>query len=203
MYPLDEPDPQKMARSVKRTGMVSIYELTGDQWKQVFQSSPQEASLYRMYDGPYGLPISLGGENGQASLLAIGKPGFPETGREAGSVVIYERGDNGWEPQSELLLAPGEHAPGALRISPNPGATFFGASVEFEKSRLAVVSTFANAVYVFERQDLDWIYQFRITPGQYGDDFQRRTVAMSGNCLILGSPGELGGGNIFVFNLPP
>jgi hypothetical protein len=86
----------------------------------------------------------------------------------------------------------------------DPGEAFFGAFVEFEESRLAVVSTFANTVYVFDRQDSEWVYRFLVTPAPgFGDDFQRRTVAMSGDSLLLGSPGELGGGYIFVFNLVP
>jgi hypothetical protein len=58
--------------------------------------------------------------------------------------------------------------------------------------------------YTYERQGQDWVYRFRITPGVvYGDDFQRRTVAMSDNSLLIGSPGELGGGYLFVFTIPP
>jgi hypothetical protein len=202
--PQDERDERAVIQSLRRTGIVTLYERAGDEWKKTFQTAPQEASLYRMYEGPFGIPVSLGGEAGKANLLAVGKPGFPGSGREVGSVVIYERGDRGWKPQAELSLAPGEQVPGALTmIFSEPGATFFGAYVDIEGNRLAVIATFANTVYVFERQGPGWVYRFRISPGaDYGDDFQRRTVAMSGNDLLLGSPGELGGGYAFVFNLP-
>jgi hypothetical protein len=101
------------------------------------------------------------------------------------------------------MLAPGELAPGALPFfSSDPAAAFFGSSVDIEGSRLAVIATFANTVDIFERQGQDWIYRFRISPGTaYGDDFQLRTVAMSGSVLAQGSPGELGGGEIFIFDL--
>jgi len=201
MYPLDEND---VASVLRRTGSVILFERTGDEWKQSFQTAPQEASLYRMYDGPYGIPVALGGEAGRASWLAVGKSGFPESGREQGSVAIFERGDRGWELRGELRLAPREAVPGALWLSredpEDPGATFFGADVEIEDNRLAVVSTFANSVYVFERQESGWAYRFRLIP-EYHDDFQRRTVAISGNRLLIGSPGELGGGSAFVFDL--
>lgn len=211
MYPVDERDEPASIKSLRRIGIVTLYERAGDQWKRTFQTDPQEASLYAMYgeDAPFGIPVSLGGEAGagKASWLAVGKPGFPKSGREVGSVAIYERGERGWKPQSELMLAPGEPVPGALPFfGPDPGAIFFGAFVEFEGNRLAVVSTFANTAYVFERQGPDWVYRFRIIPGVEDgdpDDFQRRTIAMSGNSLLLGSPGEIGGGIIFVFNLPP
>jgi hypothetical protein len=192
-------------RPLKRTGIVTLYERDGDQWIQNFQTPPQEVSLYKMYgEGPFGLPVSLGGEADKANLLAVGKPGFPESGRESGSVAIYERGEQGWVPQTELVLAPGEQVPGALPFFSEPGATYFGAFVDFEGNRLAVISTFANTVYIFEHQGSGWVYRYRITTGAVlWDDFQRRTVAMNGNELLLGSPGELGGGYIAVFKLPP
>jgi hypothetical protein len=73
-----------------------------------------------------------------------------------------------------------------------------------EGNRLGVVSTFANTAYVFERQGREWVYRFRATPGTTGgDDFMRRTVAFSDDRLLLGSPGDLGGGFISVFDLSP
>jgi hypothetical protein len=194
-------------KSFRRTGTVTLYERAGDQWKPTFQTAPQEASLYKMdKDGPFGISVSLGGETGagKATWLAVGKPGFHGSGRESGSVAIYERGERGWVLQTELMLAPGERIPGALPFFFEPGATFFGTFVNFEGNRLAVISTFANTAYIFERQGSGWVYHFRITPGMdNSDDFQRRTVAISGSELLLGSPGELGEGFVAVFNLPP
>jgi hypothetical protein len=204
--PDDPQDEQAMIRSLRSTGVVTLYDLDGDQWQQTFQTPPQEASLYRMREeGPFGLPIALGGQDGKANLLAVGKPGFTGSGREQGSVLLYERGRRTWDPQAELTLAPEEAAPGALPFfGPDPGGVFFGAFVDLEGNRLSVVSTFANTAYVFERQGSGWTYRFRMTPGGDGhDDFMRRTVALDGSTLLLGSPGDLGGGNVFVFELPP
>jgi hypothetical protein len=208
--PGDAPE-EVLIRSLISEGIVTLFERSGDTWNRTFQTEPQEAALYRMWEEvPFGLPISLGGEGGKAKFLAVGKPGFPGSGRETGSVAIFERGMRGWEPGAELMIADQEPVHGALRIfgqvrgnpGTDPGAAFFGAFVEFEGNRLAVVSTFANAVYVFDREEEAWNYQFLVTPAlEFGDDFQRRTVAMSGDRLLLGSPGELGGGYIFVFEL--
>ena len=199
-------DPKLYTLSLKTAGIVTLYEQTDGKWTQVYQTTPQEASLYKMYeDTPFGLPVSLTGEAGKATLLAVGKPGFTESGREAGSVMIYERKDGGWAPQAELMLAPDQLVDGGLPFfGPHPGSVFFGAYVDFDGNRLAVISTFANTVYIFENRDQGWMYRYRITPGAHlGDDFQRRTAAMSGSDLLIGSPGELGGGYIAVFNLSP
>jgi hypothetical protein len=204
--PASDLDEEAMLQSLKTEGIVTLFKREGDQWVQTFETAPQEASLYRMRpEGPFGLPISLGGEDGEASLLAVGKPGFFHSGREQGSVLIYERGSRGWQPQAELALAAGEAVPGALPFfGPDPGPIFFGAYVNLEGNRLGVVSTFANAAYLFERRETGWTYQFRMTPGTEGsDDFMRRTVALDGDTFLLGSPGDLGGGNLFVFELSP
>jgi hypothetical protein len=198
-------DPKLYTQSLKTAGIATLYEQTDGKWTQVYQTTPQEASLYKMYeDTPFGLPISLTGEAGRASLLAVGKPGFTESGRETGSVMIYERKDDGWAPQAELMLAPDVMVVGGLPFfGPHPGSVFFGAYVDFDGNRLAVISTFANTIYVFEHQSTGWVYRYLVTPGPvYGDDFQRRTGAMSGSDLLIGSPGELGGGNIYLFNIP-
>jgi hypothetical protein len=204
--PASDLDEEAMLQSLKTEGIMTLFKRDGDRWLQTFETAPQQAALYKMRpEGPFGLPVSLGGEDGEASLLAVGKPGFLRSGREQGSVLIYERGSHGWQPAAELALAAAEAAPGALPFfGPDPGPIFFGAYVNLEGSRLGVVSTFANTAYLFERQDAGWTYQFRLTPGADGsDDFMRRTVALDGNTFLLGSPGDLGGGNLFVFELSP
>jgi hypothetical protein len=206
--PADETDPKAVLLSLKTSGTVTLYERVGDEWQKTYQTAPQEASLYGMDASSFGLPVALGGEAGRATWLAVGKPGFAGSGRETGSVAIFERGDHGWKPQAELVLAYGEPVLGALLFfGHDPGPIFFGAFVRIEGNRLAVVSTFANTAYVFERQGQDWTYRSRLVPikvnGETGDDFQTRTVAMNGNYLLMGSPGELEGGEVYLFNLQP
>jgi hypothetical protein len=204
-----------------RTGIVTLYERSGDRWKQIFQTPPQQAfapavGFVSWEQHPFGIQISIGGEQGRASRLAVGKPGFVE--RDAaeggqpgsqpvpGSVVLYERGERGWAAQAELRMAPGELVPGASPIySSDPAAAFFGSSVDIEGSRLAVMAANANTVDIFERQGQDWIYRFRITPGGeiLYDDYQHRVVLLNGSNLFLGSPMELGDGGILQLELAP
>jgi hypothetical protein len=207
-----------------RSGYVTIYEQTGGEWQPVFETGPQEAALYPMAgDRQFGLHISLGGRDSQARWLAVGKPGFPSPGglygqrltgpgnptplpspRETGSVALFERGSNGWYAHMELALEPGRDVPTALKIFADEiGASFFGAYVEFQGEQLAVISTFADAVHVFqlnpdEKGNETWTYTHRYSPA-VGDDFMRRVVAMSRRTLVLGASGELGEGEIFIF----
>jgi hypothetical protein len=205
MPPLpDEPD----IEILRRTGTVAIYERAGEEWEQAFRVFV-EASLYMMLpDTPFGISVSLGGDAGQSRWLAVGRPGFPGSGRETGSVEIYAREKSGWALVAELALEPGEPAPGALPFfGPHPAAAFFGSYVDMEGSRLAVVSTFANAVHVFDRRGEGWQYRFMIftvnKDGHASDDFMRRVVALRDDQLLLGTPGDLGGGVMFLYDLPP
>lgn len=189
------------------SGIVTLYDQVGDGWEKIYQTEPQEVWLYRMVETLYGIPVAIGGEAGNATWLAVGKPGFAGSGRETGSVAIFERGESGWKPQSELVLAYGEPVSGALAFfGHDPGPIFFGSFVEIEGNRLAVISIFANTAYIFERDGKDWEYRYRLIPGKAEgtyDDFQRRTIAISGNDLLMGSPGELAGGELYLFYLQP
>ncbi len=195
-------DEDEFIKTLNRDAFVTLYEMKGDAWKQVYKSSPQAASLYRIRDeAPFGMPVSLGGSDGQARWLAVGKPGFTGSTREQGSVLLVEHTGKGWQPQAELMLSPGNAVPGSLPFfGSDPGPVFFGANVEMDGDSLAVISAFANTVYLFTHDDSGWVYQSRMTPGEaYMDDFMRRVVSLNGSSLVLGSPGDLGGGNVFEF----
>jgi hypothetical protein len=147
--------------SLYGAGAVTLYQRSGEEWLPVYHSPPQEAALFYIYEGPFGFPVALGGDDGQASWLAVGRPGFPGSGIETGSVAIFERQAQGWAPTAELHLEEGIPVNGALpsyffnqqETSPSDlGPVFFGASVVIQGDRLAVISTFANTAYLFERQ---------------------------------------------------
>ena len=207
--PTGTPDEAAMIRSLKTNGSVTLYERTQGQWKKTYQTGPLDLALY---DTPHTLPIALGGSAVQAEWLAVGRPGFPGSGRDAGSVAIFTRAERGWQPEKDLRLAAADPAPGELNIFqfartpvpslPDVGQAFFGYTVKAAGDRLGVVSMFSNSAYILERRGGEWVYLYRAIPEAFGDDFQHRTTAMAGTRLVLGSPGDLGGGHVLVFTLP-
>jgi hypothetical protein len=82
--------------------------------------------------------------------------------------------------------------PGHL-FSEAPAITFFGATVDLDVNQLAVTSGYANTTYVFERQELDWLYRFKIrsNDGEMSEDYAQ-VATISGDTLLLGTPGEFG-----------
>lgn len=188
----------------KRTGMVILYERRGSAWEEVFQTPPLEAYTpgLSLRKAP-GFPVALGGDLSTPRLLAVGATAHPQTSREQGSVMIYSRGQQGWVQQDELKLLRGKPVPGHMPFFvEDPASSFFGTMLAFEGDLLAVTSLFSNALQVFERQGEDWIYQVEITPGVNApDDWERRSLALDSSRLVLGAPGEIGGGAVFVFTL--
>lgn len=103
--------------------------------------------------------------------------------------------------------------PGHL-YSEDPEISFFGATADLDGNRLAVTAGFANATYIFERQGEDWSYRFSISPSREDvkgwEDFEdvmiwedfAQVAAISGDTLLLGTPGEFGD-SAYVFSLAP
>jgi hypothetical protein len=127
------------------TGYVTVYvfERAGHAWEESFRFTPEGEDLDLLFlpEANVGAAVGLGGGAGEANLLAIGLPGFPDwTGeldvglvgvnpdpveypdshRKSGAVYIFERGENGrWNPQATLRPAGWEDPPG-------PGSLFAG-----------------------------------------------------------------------------
>jgi hypothetical protein len=88
-------------------------------------------------------------------------------------------------------------------LSENPAITFFGSTVDLDENRLAVTSGYANATYVFEGGGRNWTYRFSLAPGRTSGDVWEdyaQVVRLSGDTLLLGTPGEFGN-SVYVFNL--
>lgn len=158
-------------------------------------------------------------------------PGYPPSPHQVGTVTILQRvADGDWQQQAVLTPATGEALPqpGFLFVSDptvlatiyepvnlsrmvfpghwyssDPATTFFGATVDLDGDRLAVTSGFANATHVFQRQeDGGWRYLAYIQSGdgEVTEDYAQ-IVALSGDTVLLGTPGEFGNSAVF-FHVP-
>lgn len=129
------------------TGNVTVYvfERNGDDWKESFRFTPEDSDADVLFFGEVnvGASVALGGVSGQAKLLAVGLPGFPDwsgvqdhigmfgvspeqipefpkSNRETGAVYIFERTEKGgWTQLATLKPAGWENPPG-------PGSLFSG-----------------------------------------------------------------------------
>ena len=256
-YALPPPEP---ARVLTGDVIVYVFERAGDAWKESLRFIPEGAEMDFLFlrEMNVGASVTLGGASGQANLLAIGLPGFPdwsgvqehvglsgvspqqkpefpESGHQTGAVYIFGRAEEGgWRRQATLRPTGWENPPGPGSLfsgvpsttdgnqgafdeaayyasvvypghvfSEDPEISFFGATVDLDENLLAVTAGYANATYVFEHQRQDWAYRFRIVPRPeepgLWEDFAQ-VVAISGDTLLLGTPGEFGN-SAYVFDL--
>lgn len=104
------------------------------------------------------------------------------------------------EPQYSLT---GYVFPGHF-YSENPEVSFFGTTVDLDGAALAVTAGYTNMTYIFEQQSQDWAARFKIRPrspdGGVWEDFAQ-VAALSGDTLLLGTPGEFGDA-VYVIDLP-
>jgi hypothetical protein len=76
-YVVSQPEPAEFL-----TGQVSVYvfERAGEAWEESFRFNPEgeEVDFLFLREVNVGAFVALGGFSGQANLLAVGLPGFPD-----------------------------------------------------------------------------------------------------------------------------
>lgn len=117
--------------------VVYVFERTRNAWQESFRFAPEEgeAELLFFREVNFGASVALGGGSGQANLLAIGLPGFPDwsevrehvlfgagnpdqtpvfpaSNRQTGAVYIFERSGENWRRQVTLKPAGWDDPPG-------------------------------------------------------------------------------------------
>jgi hypothetical protein len=139
-YASPQPDrPHFLAGNVT----VYIFERNGGAWTETLRFQPEgETELHFFRGVNIGAAVALGSGAGQADLLAVGLPGFPDwsgvqehvgmfgvnpdpellrlpkSNRQTGAVYLFERAENGgWSQQATLKPAGWQDAPG-------PGTTW-------------------------------------------------------------------------------
>jgi hypothetical protein len=203
------PDPEllRLPKSNRQTGAVYLFERAENGgWSQQatlkpagWQDAPGPGTLWS------GIMAAAEAEQGssEGGGYPAGQPPPPPPPPPPGGSATEEQDspDPGFSLVGPGLMGPVVF-PGHL-YSADPEVTFFGATVDLDRNRLAVTAGFANATYVFERQGRDWVYLFSVTPetqSQFWED-SAQVVRISGDSLLLGTPSEFGN-SAYVFTLP-
>ena len=161
LYLPPEPEPDPLI-----TGNVFVYvfERRRNSWQERFRFIPEEGqgNFIFLSEVNIGASVALGGTGGQANLLAVGLPGFPDwTGdldislvgadadvhefptsyHQAGTVYLIERTENGdWNPEVSLKPAGWEDPPG-------PGSFGTPSTADGEQGVFDEAAYFASMVF--------------------------------------------------------
>ena len=130
-------DAQKLDLMMIGNVVVYVFERTGETWKESFHFVSEEGDedLIFLPEVNVGASVALGGAAGQAELMAVGLPGFPDwsqvkendallganpenvpdfpdSNRQAGAVYLFERSEHGWKQTTIMRPAGWEDPPG-------------------------------------------------------------------------------------------
>jgi len=167
----------------RSAGAVYTYELKQNQWKFETKIHDQEGAA----NDRFGSSVILS----QNSLI-VGA----NRDNKAGSIIIFEKKESGWNQTMKIFSSDGK------------AKDRFGCSLALSGDYLAVgadgAEGFMGAVYIFEKNlggANNWGEVKKIQPMDAdNDDLFGKTIAMSGNYLLVGSEGhEMGMGATYLF----
>ncbi len=167
----------------RSAGAVYTYELNEDQWKFETKIHDQEGAA----NDRFGSSVVL-----NQNTLIVGA----NRDNKAGSIIIFEKKESGWNQTLKIFSSDGK------------AKDRFGCSLALSGDYLAVgadgAEGFMGAVYIFEKNlggANNWGEVKKIQPiDADSDDRFGKTIAMSGNYLLVGSEGhEMGMGATYLF----
>jgi uncharacterized repeat protein (TIGR01451 family) len=174
--------PSAIGARAPAAGAVFLFEWNGSAWvaERIVPADGERGD-------EFGSAVALAGDT-----LVVGAPGDGDRGSLAGAVYVFQRSGTGWG-QPRKLFADDAQA-----------ADEFGSAVAIHGDTLIVGAPFADdlrhrrnfgKVYVFERRNGSWGLPQRLPTEFEEDDVQFGTaVALAGDRLVVGAPGEDRGG---------
>ena len=180
------------------TGGAYIYQRDGDSWEQLARLTGSDTRFRSFFGGSVGIfeqRVIVGARNGNP---------FDPVEPAPGTAYIFEQGSKStiWDEVAQL------------RGKDTLPADFFGDAVDLGDD-LAVVGALRNdevfvdsgAVYVFEKQDEDWIQVAKLSPSDStANKFFGLSVAIDGDRIVVGSndsEAAINAGAAYVFERSP
>jgi hypothetical protein len=166
---LDDEDP------FTDSGSAYVFIYYGTAWTEQAKLVAEDSGDHRHF----GASVTLDGD-----VAVVGAPGAGEAGQCPGAAYVFVRDGDIWTQEARLTAGDGD-----------PGDRF-GASVSLSGRYLVVGAPNAGgsgAAYLFRRDGSAWTEEGKITAGdaEAGKHFGA-SVAMSGDQVIAGAPGEQG-----------
>lgn len=153
-------------QGIAGVGRVHVYREVGGAWVLDAVLQPPDPNLDRAF-GRFGLEV-------EGDFIYVGTPsGWRDTSL-TGSVHVYQRGASGWQHVAKL------------EASQPVDALHFGDGVAVQGDTVAIVSSYPLALYVYERQGLQWNEQARMTP--FGVSL--RTIDLDHDRIVVGTMGN-------------
>ena len=159
----------------KSSGSAYIFTRSGTSWNQQAKLIPNDAAAY----DHFGSSVSISGD-----AAIVGNRQDDDNGNNSGSAYVFTRSGTSWSQQAKLIASDGA------------ANDFFGNSVSISGNN-AIVGADSNdengtdfgSAYVFTRSGTSWSQESKLTASDgAANDFFGRSVSISGNTAIVGTP---------------
>jgi hypothetical protein len=169
------------ASATANSGAAYVFTRSGDAWSQQAKLTADDASGFDYF----GVSIAISGDS-----VLIGAHQDRDLGERAGSAYVFSRTGTSWNQQAKLLAAngvPGDFFGGAVALSGNTAA--IGAP---RNDAPNAADAAPGSVYIFVRNGTIWSQQAQMYDGTYTQvsDHFGRSVAVSGDAILVGAPGN-------------
>ena len=203
----DGPAGDRFGHSVAVDGEMLVIGVPGDHDRvtgaaYVFVRQNTEWDYRRVsLDAPAAVP---GGRFGTSAAvgedtIVVGAPGT-EDGNDPGAAYVFIRPEDGWDRKYSISSI------AKLTIPDAPADGRYGYSVATDGTTIVVGAPGAGAAYVYTRPDMGWAEmsapaKLTASDGASGSRFGH-AVSVSGDTIVVGTPGGGGAGIAYVFTKP-
>ncbi len=159
------------------SGSAYVFEDTGSGWSQAAKLTADDGAAFDYF----GDTVSI---NGNTAI--VGARGDDDNGRDSGSAYLFENANSEWTCIAKLTANDG--AAGDLfgwSVAVSDGTAVVGAQSDDDNG------SNSGSVYLFQDTGAGWSQIAKLTPddGAESDAFGR-SVAISGNTVVIGAPGD-------------
>jgi hypothetical protein len=175
----------------EKTGSAYIFRLEGSEWIEEAKLTAHDAGE----DDRFGISVSISG-----NYAVVGSFFDDDNGSRSGSAYIFKKEGASWTEQAKL--------------TPGDGSTddWFGVNVSVDGDYVAVGSRYndnekgtnAGAVYVYKREEANWIEQTKLLPSEGFDNVYFDVCEIDGANLVVGAWGdgtlETAAGAFYIFH---
>ena len=203
----DGPAGDRFGHSVAVDGEMLVIGVPGDHDRvtgaaYVFVRQNTEWDYRRVsLDAPAAVPGGRFGTSAAAGedTIVVGAPGT-ESGNYPGAAYVFIRPEDGWDRKYSISSI------AKLTIPDAPADGRYGYSVATDGTTIVVGAPGAGAAYVYTRPDTGWAdisspAKLTASDSTAGSRFGH-AVSVSGDTIVVGTPGEGGAGAAYVFTKP-
>ena len=171
-----------VGKTINGAGSVYVFVGNGDDWSLQAKLIASDAEAY----DAFGTSVSISGES-----VVVGSPEDDAEGGNSGSAYVFTRTGSSWNEQEKLNSDKQRSNDGfgtAVAISGN--TVVVGSPRDYHVVQ-NVVYTESGSAYVFTRSGSGWNEHEKLTaPIARTNDAFGTSVSISGNSIVVGSPGD-------------